>query len=63
MRTLQSCKIDVGNLPGHLLFSICLGDRKFQLIVILQFCENEAGSFHRRNLPENRFVSNSSNII
>ena len=56
-------KTDVGNLPGHLLFLICLGLLKFQWSICTEFYEKEAGSSHCQNLPENLFVSKSSNAV
>ena len=35
-------KTDVGNLPGHLLFLICLGLLKFQWSIYPEFYEKEA---------------------
>ena len=56
-------KTDVGNLPRHLLFSICLGLWKFQWSFCTEFYENEAGSSHCQNLPANLFVSKLSNAV
>ena len=56
-------KTDVGNLPGHLLFSICLGLLKFQWPFCTEFFEKEAGSSQCQNLPANLFVSKSSNAV